>query len=195
MGIEEQIDRLIDAGDDILKALETLNERVAEIVERFGGDVKAEPVEPEPAKPKRWRYRQEHEIVQPGDWANSVRHALGSWPPASGWVDAESCIGMRVGEVIDKIRIACEVIDDANQSDQSPDAGEKVAEEPVEEPEPEYEEPILPRDAGKQCEFSKDGKNWFKGQLVGWRDAATPWVSDKSFKYIMCRHARIRKDA
>ena len=268
MGIEEQIDRLIDAGDDILQALATLNERVAEIARRFSPTVAVIENEP-PAKPKRWRYRAEHEIVQPGDWANSVRHALGSWPPASGWVDAESCIGMRVGEVIHQIRIACEVTDDANQCDQPADAGEKVAEEPVEEPEPEpwspkvgdwvlvtrpddwmewdspiwltsmhgfnqkvfavsekddigcwsleggsgfafhrdwlspaeppqppepeYREPVLPRDAGKRCEFSNDGKSWADSKLFAWMDTGDfPWSSTSVNHW---RYARIRKDA
>jgi hypothetical protein len=41
----------------------------------------------------------------------------------------------------------------------------------------QYREPKLPDDAGKQCEFSDDGKDWTASALTGFNDGIRPWSS------------------
>jgi hypothetical protein len=66
---------------------------------------------------------------------------------------------------------------------------------PAEPPEPEYREPVLPADAGKECEFSDDGNAWTEGKLRGytgfcWQNYFVESVGEKWWA-----HARIKKDA
>lgn len=63
---------------------------------------------------------------------------------------------------------------------------------PAEPPEPEYREPVLPADAGEQCEFSRDGKEWCKFLLAGWQVDNNPWICER---YHCWPYARIKKDA
>jgi hypothetical protein len=59
-------------------------------------------------------------------------------------------------------------------------------------PEPEYREPVLPGDCGKQCEFSDDGSRWFTLDLAGFNNCFNlPWLS----RTETWRYARIKKDA
>jgi hypothetical protein len=57
--------------------------------------------------------------------------------------------------------------------------------------EPQYRIPSLPADAGKECEFSDDGKTWVILNLDGWLPALK-WVSKGEGCWD---HARIKKDA
>jgi hypothetical protein len=66
----------------------------------------------------------------------------------------------------------------------------RVEDEPAKPPEPEYREPVLPADAGKECEFSPDGEAWGGGLLGGW--SRMFWISDCG---VYSRFARIKKDA
>lgn len=59
-------------------------------------------------------------------------------------------------------------------------------------PEPAYREPVLPADAGEQCEFSCDGKEWCKFLLAGWQVDNNPWICER---YHCWPYARIKKDA
>lgn len=57
----------------------------------------------------------------------------------------------------------------------------------------EYRAPVLPQDAGKECEFSDDGASWVSGILTGYasldvRDDS-PWCDGKRYY----KHARIRR--
>jgi hypothetical protein len=66
---------------------------------------------------------------------------------------------------------------------------------PAEPPEPEYRKPVLPADAGKECEFSIDGNEWTEGKLRGyagcfWQSAFGELVGVKWWN-----HCRIKKDA
>ena len=64
-------------------------------------------------------------------------------------------------------------------------------EEPSNPPEPEYRQPVLPWDAGKQCEFSDDGEEWQTETLVGFSssDEKAPWESEN----CLWEYARIEK--
>jgi hypothetical protein len=56
----------------------------------------------------------------------------------------------------------------------------------------EYREPLLPQDAGKECEFSDDGVTWALSKLLYWNDNPShPWQS----KHSMHRFCRIRTGA
>ena len=135
-----------------------------------------------PAKPKRWRRLDPKELVQDGDWMNAMRNRQDVNPPDGGWIPADSFyFGRKAGFFYAAI-FAREVTDDANQCDQ-----------PADPPEPEYREPVLPGDAGKQCEFSDDGDFWTAGKLFAWMDTGGfPWRSTSGNHW---RFARIRKDA
>ena len=68
--------------------------------------------------------------------------------------------------------------------------------EPPKPPEPEYREPVLPGDAGKECEFSDDCNEWTEGRLRGY--AGCFWQSvcvGESVEVKFWTHARINKDA
>ena len=60
-------------------------------------------------------------------------------------------------------------------------------------PEPEYREPVLPADVGKECEFSDDSISWEEDDLIGWRANLNTfnWESARD----SYRYARIKKDA
>ena len=79
-------------------------------------------------------------------------------------------------------------------TDHFADANKMVAEEPAKEPpEPEYRAPVLPWDAGKVCEFSMTGKDWYEGMIVGFQgDNKHPWMSSNLGRW---NFARIKKDA
>lgn len=63
---------------------------------------------------------------------------------------------------------------------------------PAEPLKDEYRQPVLPADAGEQCEFSRDGKEWCKFLLAGWQVDNNPWICER---YHCWPYARIKKDA
>ncbi|MFN9112705.1 MAG: hypothetical protein ACK5XN_21785 [Bacteroidota bacterium] len=98
------------------------------------GEAKAEQQTP-PAKPERWRLLADDEVIQAGEWYNAKANEPGKWPPHGGWhqlEDNDICIGLPAGN-FQNLLWCREVTDDANETNQSPDASEKV-----EEPEPEH---------------------------------------------------------
>jgi len=144
---------------------------------------KIEPAkEAQPAKPKRWRILDDKETIQAGEWYNAKVNKPRRWPPHGGWQELggnDICIGSPAGK-FPNLLWCREVTDDA---------------EPPKPPEPEYREPVLPADAGKECEFSDDGNAWTEGELRGYAGCFWQSVFGESKTVNRWYHARIKKDA
>ena len=172
MGIEEQIDKLIDCGDDIKSRLDRLIELATD---HFAGANKM--VSEEPAK--KWRFLEPGEVIKQGDWACSKSLSYANDPlNGPGWIDEDIPVGEEV-MASDGCVFARPV-------------AEEPAKEPVEPPQPEYREPVLPADFCKPCEFSITGKDWYESLLAGFQAHRNPWISSDQGRW---NYARIKKDA
>ena len=133
-------------------------------------------VSEEPAK--KWRYLVPGEVIKLGDWVCSKSLPSCNDPiKGLGWMMARA-VGLPVLET-DGCVYARPV-------------AEEPAKEPVEPPQPEYREPVLPADFCKPCEFSITGKDWYESLLAGFQAHRNPWISSDQGRW---NYARIKKDA
>ena len=108
MGIEEQIDKLIDLGEDIKSRLDRMVELASD---HFADANKMVADEPAKEPPKKWRILgvgeevqegdKPGEVVCSGDWVNALRNKPDEDPPGGGWIPARaSLIGRETSQAI-----------------------------------------------------------------------------------------------
>lgn len=180
-----KLDRLIELGENVERASRSqgMPEEWGEHEgDHFAGAIKTVAEESKPAwEPKvgDWVL-----VTRPKDWEVSAFH---SWSPVMDKFNGK--VGKIEGEWEGRFHICGFawpnglrfIFDRVWLSPAEPPASEKP-------PEPEYREPVLPADCGKQCEFSNDGKTWITLELNAWLPASK-WVSKDEGCW---QHARIK---
>ena len=182
MGIEEQIDRLIDLGEEIKSRLDRLVDAASDHFADANKMVADEPAKEASldglpdirtfAQPNlRWRILEPGEVVQEGDWVNAKDNKPDEDPPGGGWMPAvASVIGGEASQAMG-LYVARPVADEPAKEPEHP-AGPK--------PDPGEGYRLLSKDPEESLhlgdEYELAPGRWVKSENAGWTRMQDPAI-------------------